>query len=181
MLRLILPLMGDGDHEPPANYALVELDQRQLHLCMAIIEWFAGQKENVAPLEPWTISFQIRRPRCFDREPKLLDLDTGGYWELGDDYFDLANYPAWAPDADDQPDLLEHAELRFDVESVCWRIFGDYEGMSVPITWHQLAVWAGKLRWPEPNASGAIDWIEFTKCNPIPRCSTLPGPMRGDS
>ena len=93
MPRFILPLMGDGDHEPPANYALVELDQRQLELFMAIIEWLGSQKEIVAPLEPWTITFQTQCPLCFDREPELLDPE-GNRWELSGDYFDLADYLA---------------------------------------------------------------------------------------
>jgi len=171
MPRLILPLMGDGDHEPPANYALVELDQRQVELYMAIIEWLGSQKEIVAPLEPWTITFQTPCPRCFDREPELLDPE-GICWELGDDYFDLADYPAWTPDADDQPDLLKHSELRFDVESVSWYVFDDFEGMSVPLTWHQLAVWAGVFE-PERPRDGVKD--RFAKAHPIPRRMILPG------
>jgi len=177
MPRLILPLMGDGDHEPPANYALVDLDKCQLELFMAIIEWLASQTEIVAPLVPWTITFQTPRPRCFDREPELLD-PVGNRWELGDDYFDLADYPVWTPDADDQPDLLKHSELRFDVESVCWYVFGDFEGMTVPLTWHQLAVWAGVFE-PERPGEGVKDF--FTKAHPIPRRMTLPGSHQNET
>lgn len=172
MQRLIMPLMGDGDdHDPPAQYALVELDQRATELYMAIIEWFASQIESVAPLRPWTMSFEVPCPRCFDRHPELIEPETGGILEIDqDDAFDLAGYPDWQPQDDDRPEVRSDAHVRFDTESVSWLVFGEYGGMTMPLTWHQLAVWAGKLRRPE---AGAMNWNEFVKRNPIPRRSAI--------
>ena len=154
MRRLIMPLLDDDDYEPSAEFALVELDDQQIRRYMVLIELFAGLKTAAAPLKPWTMRFQVPCPRCCNECPEFTDAASGDLLFGGDeDFFDLETpgvQPAhWKPAADDQPDVRCDAHLRFDTNSVCLIIYSgehdNFAGMTIPLSWWQLAEWAGSL------------------------------------